>query len=132
MQAFRFALVGCLLLTVAAVGVAKESKEKIDKDKLVGTWTFVKTDSKDAPPPGATMTVEFTKDGKVTVTFTLKEKSSKSSGTYKVEGNQLTTTMKGRGGKDKTDKVTITTLTDKKLVTTETNDGKTETTEFKK
>jgi len=132
----------CILLTGALFALSaglsgaaqgKAEKAKIDKAKLVGTWAFVKTDSKDAPPPGATLTLEFTRDGKYHLTSGFKGKSFKASGTYSVTGDQLTTNLKGPGGKEKTETVTITELTDKKMVTTEkTKDGVVETTEFKR
>jgi uncharacterized protein (TIGR03066 family) len=130
MALLRAALAGCLLLAVGTAGLAQ--KGKVDKAKLVGTWTFVKTTSKDAPPPGAALKVEFTKDGKVNATFTFKGKTNKATGTYTLKGDQLTTVMKGPGGKKKEETVTIKELTDKRLVTAEKEGGKTVTTEFKK
>src|SRR5262249_24999686 len=132
MTALRFAVACCCLaVTVTAVS-AQAEKGKIDKNKLPGTWTFVKTTSKDAPPPGTTMTIEFAKDGKMTIAVGYKGKSQKSSGTYSVKGDQLMTVQKGPDGKEKVDTVTITMLTDKKFVTREKEDGKMITTEFKK
>jgi uncharacterized protein (TIGR03066 family) len=133
MRSLGIALTGLLLLAFASVGQGQGAKAKIDKAKLVGTWTFVKTDSKDAPPPGVTLKIEFTKDGKHYQSSSFKDKSFKASGTYSVEGDQLTTILKGPGGKETKETVTITELTDKKLVTTEkTKDGVVETTEFKR
>jgi uncharacterized protein (TIGR03066 family) len=131
MAVLRVALAGWLLLAVASVGVAQK-ESKIDKAKLVGTWTFVKTDAKDGPPPGSVVKLEFTKDGKVNLSFTLKDKTQKASGTYTVKGDELTTVLKEPGDREKTDKVTIKELTDKKLVTVHKVAGKTETSEFKK
>src|SRR5262245_21656818 len=85
-----------------------KDKGKIDKSKLVGTWKLTKTDSDDPPPKEATITVEFTKDGKVLIVFALQGKELKMSGTYKAEGDKLTTTMKSlKDNKDKTDTMTI-------------------------
>jgi len=111
-----------------------KGKDKIDKSKLVGTWKLTKTDSPKPPPKDATITVEFTKDGKVTVAFSIKDKElGKLTGTYKVEGDKLSTTMKDpQDDKEKTDVVTIKELTDKKFVTTEKKGDKLETTEFEK
>jgi uncharacterized protein (TIGR03066 family) len=132
MAVLRAALVGCLLLAVATAGQAQKDKDKIDKTKLVGTWTFVKTNSKHAPPADAVIKAEFTKDGKVTVTFTVKDKTLKMSGTYTVKGDQLTTVMKGPDGQDKKEIATIKELTDKKFVQVEKEGDKIVTTEFKK
>jgi uncharacterized protein (TIGR03066 family) len=132
MTVLRAALVGCLLLAVASVGLAQKGKSKIDKSKLVGKWTFVKTDSIKPPPKGAEMTVEFTKDGKVTMTFKLEDKTNSAGGTYSVKGDQLTTILKLGGGQERKETVTIKELTDKKFVTTEKEGDKTVTSEFKK
>src|SRR5436190_23108614 len=116
MALLRAALAGCLLLAVGSAGLAQ--KGKIDKAKLVGTWAFVKTTAKRAPPPGATLQLEFTKDGKVNVTYTVKGKTSKGTGTYTLKGDQLTTAMvvpeKEDGktvSKERKETVTITELT---------------------
>jgi len=131
MTAVRIALLGSLVMVIG-VASAREEKARIDKAKLIGTWTYVKTSSKKAPPEGIDMKVEFTKDGKLNLSMKLDDKSRKMSGTYKVEGDQLTSVLKGPGGKEKTETVTISELTAKKLVTTEDEDGKKVTTEFKK
>jgi uncharacterized protein (TIGR03066 family) len=132
MAMLRVALAGMVLLAAVSVGLAQKEKSKIDKAKLVGTWTFVKTTSKQAPPAEAVIKVEFTTDGKFNMSFTVGDKSHKGTGTYKVEGNQLTTVMKGPDNKEKKDTVTIKELTDKKFVTEEKEGGKTVTSEFKK
>jgi uncharacterized protein (TIGR03066 family) len=131
MAVLRVALVGCLLLAVASVALA--GKGKIDKDKLVGTWTFAKaTPKEEAPPEGAEVKVTFTKDGKMTMTMTHEGKTRKQEGSYTVKGDQLATVLKGPGGKDRKETLTIKELTDKKLVIDATRGGKTATTEWKK
>jgi uncharacterized protein (TIGR03066 family) len=132
MIVLRGVLVGCLLLAVAQAGLAGEGKAKIDKNKLVGTWTFVKTDDPKPPPSDAVIKVTFTKDGKISILFKVKDMEHKQSGTWSVKGDQLTTVLKGPGDKEEKDTVTIAELTDKKLVTKEKKKGKTITTEFKK
>ena len=52
-------------------------------------------------------------------------------GTYTVQGDQMTTILKSSDGKEKKETVTISELTAKKFVTTEDEDGKKVTTEFK-
>jgi uncharacterized protein (TIGR03066 family) len=130
MAVLRVALVGCLLLAASSVALA--GKDKIDKDKLVGTWTFVKTTSKDVPPEGAVIKVTFTKDGKMTLTATFMGKTNKQEGTWTIKGDQLTTVQKGPGGKEKKETMTVKELTDKKFVTAEKEGDKTVSTEFKK
>jgi uncharacterized protein (TIGR03066 family) len=129
MAVLRAVLVGCLLLAVASVGLAQKDKAKIDKSKLVGKWTFVKTTAEKGPPPGAKITVEFTKDGKFTINIQINDKSQKMTGTYSVSGDELTVTTK-MGDKERKETNQIKELTDKKLVVIEEN--KKDTTEFKK
>jgi len=137
MRLFTTAVVVLLALAInvrAEDDKKDKDKGKIDKSKLVGTWKMTKTDSDDPPPREASITVEFTKDGKVVVVFGLMCKELKMNGTYKIEGDKLSTTMKSlKDNKDKTDTMTIKELTAKKLVTVEKKKGdKTETTEFEK
>jgi uncharacterized protein (TIGR03066 family) len=127
-----FAVLLALAFAAQAEDKKEEKKGKIDKAKLVGTWTFVKTDALDAPPKGSTLKVEFTKDGKMNVTLTFNDRDHKMSGTYKVDGDKLTTTLKGPKTKEKTETSTIKELTDKKLVLLDKKGDKTETTEFEK
>jgi uncharacterized protein (TIGR03066 family) len=101
-------------------------KKRLSKaEKIIGKWEPAKADPK---APG--FTLEFTKDGKLKVSIALPgaDKPLMIEGTYKVEGDKLTTTGKGPDGKEKTDTGTIKELTDSKLVIDK--DGKTD--EFKR
>lgn len=131
MRLFTTAVV--VLLALAINVRAEDKKDKIDKSKLIGTWKLVKTDSPTPPPKGASLTVEFTKDGKVTFVATLGDKKRTGTASYKVDGDKLTTTRKiPNSDKEETETVTIKELTDKKFVTIEKKGDKTETTEFEK
>jgi uncharacterized protein (TIGR03066 family) len=93
-------------------GVSGEpKKEGVNKEKLVGTWEVTK--SKGAPP-GAT--VEFTKDGKMKMTFKEKGKEQSMEAMYSVDGNKITSTIKRPDGKEEKDTATIEKLTDTELV----------------
>src|SRR5262245_39705225 len=127
MAAFRLALVVCFVLATATVGLGEDAKKdakkddkdkgsKIDKDKLIGTWTFVKTTSRDGPPPEVTMKVEFSKDGKMTVHMTHGEKKAKMDGTWSLKGDRLTTVQNSPKGEKKKETVTVKELTGKKFV----------------
>ena len=120
-----------LLLACCAAGLvgsaAYAADDKDNKAKIVGTWSLVKTDAKDAPPPGTL--VEFTKDGKLKITVEVGEKKLTLEGTYSVEGDTLKTTIKTPDGKESSDTDTITKLTDKEL---SLKDKKGEKSEFKK
>jgi uncharacterized protein (TIGR03066 family) len=132
----------CVLLTVIMIACSSittnsptSSPTLSNKEKIIGTWEFVKStggDPKDpAPPPGST--VEFTKDGKAKMTVKAGGQPVTVDATYTVDGDTLKLVMKGPpGGKDITDTMTITKLTDKELITEEKKGGKTETTELKK
>jgi uncharacterized protein (TIGR03066 family) len=132
MAALRVALVGCLLLAASSVALAGKEKGKIDKAKLVGTWTLVKTTSKFAPPEGAVVKVTFTKDGKITMSMKAGDKAEKREGTYTVKGDQLLAAWKGPGDKETKETMTIKELTARKFVTDEKEGDRTVTTEFKK
>ena len=97
--------------------------KKTNAEKIVGTWEVAKGAEL---PPGATF--EFTKDGKMKMTAKVDGKDFTSEGTYKVDGDTLTTTQK-QGPKEVTEKSKIKTLTDTTLVT---EDEKGQAVEFKR
>jgi uncharacterized protein (TIGR03066 family) len=100
-------VLGCALVVLMACG-ATAADEKIDAKKLVGKWE----------PKGqkeGDFTIEFTKDGKVHIAVSQNGKEFKADGTYKVDGNKVTTTM-NLGGKERSETHTITKLTDTELV----------------
>jgi uncharacterized protein (TIGR03066 family) len=101
------------LIGYAASAADDAGKDKANKAKVVGTWELVKTDAKDAPPPGTV--VEFLKDGKLKITVTVGEKKITLEGTYSVEGDTLKTKMTGPDGKEISDTDTILKLTDKEM-----------------
>jgi uncharacterized protein (TIGR03066 family) len=117
MKTLGFALVACVLLFLPACSGGKNA------DKIVGTWEATKGEM----PAGST--VEFTKDGKMKINIKAGGQTVSVEGTYKVDGDKLTTTGKGPDGKEKTETVKIKKLTDKELAL-EDDKGKTE--EFKK
>jgi uncharacterized protein (TIGR03066 family) len=129
MKRLQSVLAGCLVLGLLGCGGSTTKKAELtNKEKIVGTWEFVKTaEEKGAPPPGTTF--EFTKDGKLIMTMKLGEKEVKMDATYTADGDKLTITGKGPKGNEKTDTDTITKLTDKEL---HTKNAKGQTTEFKK
>jgi uncharacterized protein (TIGR03066 family) len=100
---------GLAVLLVISAGVTAQDtkgtkKDTIDTKKLIGTW-----EPKELPA-GATATVEFTKDGKLIVSFTFGGKSDKVEGTYKLDGVKLSVDLK-----EKKETSTITKLTDEEL-----------------
>jgi len=120
-------LVCGLSLGIVGIGGAsladdKDKKEVPNKDKVIGIWEVTKSGS--GIPPGATF--EFTKDGKLKVTIKADGKEVTVEGTYKVEGDTITSA--GPKG-EKPDKNKIKKLTDTELVT-EDEKGKVD--EFKK
>ena len=84
---FAAGLVG---YAASAAGAADKDKAS-NKEKIVGTWSLVKADSPNTPPPGTL--VEFLKDGKLKITVTVGEKKLTLDGKYSVEGDTLKTTV---------------------------------------
>ena len=113
-------IVCCLTLVVSASAEEKST----NKEKIVGTWEIVKSEG--GVPPGTTL--EFTKDGKITIKVKIDDKIITVSGTYAIDEDKLKTVVK-IDDKEMKETMTIKTLTDKSLVTV---NEKKETDEFKK
>jgi len=129
MRVARFVGAAVLILSLTACSSKKDDKGGTTEgaksstpssggsnaDKIVGKWEISKP-GKEGPPPGTT--VEFTKDGKYTMSMKVGDKMESMSGTYKVEGDSIKTAMKPPGGKDEVkETIKIKSLTDTKLVT---------------
>jgi uncharacterized protein (TIGR03066 family) len=98
------------LLLCCGLSAEEKKDELIDAKKLLGKW---------CPKEAALFTIEFTKDGKaMLVTTTADGKELKGEGTYKVDGNKLTATVKV-SDKDRTITRTISKLTDTEMVCTD-------------
>lgn len=109
-------LLGVAVLVVLTGGVSVAEDKKIDAKKLVGKWES-KPDVKEK------FQIEFTKDGKFTVSG---EKDKSIEGTYKVDGNKVTVTIKAEG-KEVTMKRTISKLTDTEVTSKDDDTGKEDT-----
>jgi uncharacterized protein (TIGR03066 family) len=110
MAAIRVMAAGLLMLGLLAGVRAEEKKAEGNKEKLIGTWEVVKSDE-GAPPAGTV--VMFAKDGKMKITHKKDDKEMTGEGTYTVEGDKISVTLKHG---DKEDKHTVTI---KKLTATE-------------
>jgi uncharacterized protein (TIGR03066 family) len=122
MKLLRLTFVACVAALLAA-GASADDKDAKDKDKItdakekiVGIWE-VRTKG---APPGATM--EFTKDGKLTIHVKAGERELNIEGTYKVDGDKLIATLKPPpmappGTPESKQTMTITKLTDTELET---------------
>jgi uncharacterized protein (TIGR03066 family) len=98
---------------------------KTNADKIIGTWEVTKDEEKgEDVPPGNT--IEFIKDGNLKIVMKLGEKEMKMDGTYKVEDDKLSVTLKGPDKKARTETATIDQLTDTVMVTKDKNGKKTE------
>ena len=111
------------VLSVGAVGAQdkkdpKKDDKKVDPTKLVGKWELTRSTDPQAPK-GAL--VEFTKDNKVLISFSVGGKEEKSDGTYRVNGDKLSVKLNDPEAKDKEDTDTIQTLTDEKFVLVDKN-----------
>ena len=105
-----------LALGLACGATAEEKKgEKIDAKLLVGKWTQV------APKGGPQVKMEFSADGTASGIVEATGATYKITGTYKLDGDKLTTVTRLDEMKQETKGGgTITTLTDKALELTDT------------
>lgn len=101
-------VLGIGMVLALAVGAAGAADDKFDATKLVGKWEPVK------PEKGEGMKLEFTKDGKLTVTGDANGKEVKLEGTYKLAGDKLTFSLKFMDVAID-DTVTLTKLTDDEM-----------------
>jgi uncharacterized protein (TIGR03066 family) len=92
----RTLLGGLLAALTVGVSVSAEDKkdEKIDAKKLVGKWV-----PKDKKKSRGVVSLEFTKDGKMTATLVVGGIETEHVGTYKVEGDKLNTVLRSGGTK---------------------------------
>lgn len=121
---FGFGVVLALAFGATADDKKDEKKDggKLDAAKLVGLWEPVN------PKKGEGMKMEFTKDGKLTVTGDMGGKEVKIEGTYKLDGDKLSFKLKFMDV-DIAETVTLTKLTDEEM-SGKDKDGKEES--FKK
>lgn len=117
MPTLRF--VALWLLAVAPAAAAPVPKPTT-ADKLVGKWRLVKSSN---PPAGKVeLTVEFAADG----TMTIRQTDGDADpvvypGKYKVDGETIKYTVKVPGG-EKSEPLTVKTLTDDELVVVDPDD----------
>ena len=117
MNALRLLAVGAVACLLSA---GARAEDKIDYAKmLVGKWEVTKADEGRAPKGS---TIEFTKDGKVKAIVKIEDKEETISGTYKVDGDTLTLTVK-MGDEEQSQTITITKIS-KTEMTTKNKDGK--------
>lgn len=115
------AAVLAVLVAVAAAG----ADDKVDGTKLIGKW---QASGGKAVEQGIGGTLEFFKDGKLTLQMRKGELKKEATGTYKLDGKKLTLTLES-GGKQKTEDVTVAELTD---TTLKLKDGRDLIDEFKR
>jgi len=111
------------LTAAVAIGLLSSlsrADDKVDYAKLiVGKWEVSKSDPGTVPTGSR---VEFTKDGKMTVSAKMEDKDLKIEGTYKVEKNTFTMSLK-IGEEEKMQTITIVKITEKEM-STKDKDGK--------
>lgn len=110
-------MVASVMVFALSAGARAEEKKADNAKLLIGKWEAVKADPKTLPV-GAT--VEFAKDGKVKVTVKIDGKEMSHEGTYKVDGDKFTLTMKMGDAENKLT-ITIKKISDKELVTNSDN-----------
>jgi uncharacterized protein (TIGR03066 family) len=102
---------------VTAAPVPKD-KQKTTTEKLVGTWELVKNSKGNVE--GVTVSVEFTKDGKMAVKYVPKEKDAAATtlnGKFKAEGEKIDYTIDDGMGGTRGEILTIKKLTEDELIT---------------
>ena len=115
------ALVFSFATIVSAAGQGKDKdKDKVDLKKLMGKWE----------PKDGKIVIEFADKGKLVMTVDFGGKSEKIDGTYKLDGNKLDVIINFMG-KEQKETLTVKSLTDAELVTTDSK-GKDETLKRKK
>ena len=112
MNVLRLLVAGVTVCALTANVRAEE--KKVDNAKLlVGSWEVTKADPETLPPHTV---VEFGKEGKMKVTTKKEGKDESHDGTYKVDGDKFTITMK-HGDKEMVMVITIKKISDTELVT---------------
>ena len=117
MNTLRLLVAG--VMVVALTAGARAEKKPDNAKLLVGSWEAVKAD-KGTLPVGSVVT--FGKDGKMKVAMKVEDKEMSHEGTYKVDGDKFTITMKHD---DKEEKMTITIkkISETELVSTNDKGG---------
>jgi uncharacterized protein (TIGR03066 family) len=116
MNVARLLVLGVAVCLLAGAG---RGQDKTDYAKmLVGKWEVTKADP--GTVPVGTL-IEFTKDGKMKVTGKKDDTDLSLEGTYKVEKNTFTMTMK-INDMERTQTITITKISDKEMSTKDKDD----------
>jgi uncharacterized protein (TIGR03066 family) len=88
-----------ILNTIVVIFALSIASTALAKPNLVGKWTAVAREMKgkrEPRPADLQMLVEFVKGGKFISTAARGKESKSREGTWKVEGNKLTTVLKGK------------------------------------
>lgn len=106
-----------LICIASAIHAQDDPKDKLNADKLVGTWQLVKSDEQ--LPDDVVFFVDLAADGKMSVRMEMKgtKESITMKGKYKVDGNKIDYTLMLPGGEKKQEILTIKKLTDNELIT---------------
>ena len=115
-------ILGCAAILALACGATAAGQAKVDAKKLVGKWEPAPEKDKKEKPPA--MVIEFTADGKVSMTVGAAGAEYKAEGSYKLDADKLSVTLKV-GNQEAKDTLTVKKLTDEEL-TTEDSKGKVE------
>lgn len=120
MNAVKLLGLGAALVALGA-GAGAGAQEKADYAKqIVGKWTVTKADVGTVPEGTV---IEFTKDGKLKITHQKAGADVALQGTYKVEKDAFTFTIKVEDGVERKQTITITKMTDAAM-STKDPDGK--------
>jgi len=110
---------GVAAMVVVLNGSARAADEADVAKFLIGKWEVTKADEGTVPEGSI---IEFTRDGKVKASIKKGESLEVTEGTYKVEKDTVTVTMK-KDGEEQSKKVTISKINEKEM-TCKHDDGK--------
>jgi len=110
---------GVAAMVVVLNGCARAADEADVAKFLIGKWEVTKADEGTVPEGSI---IEFTRDGKVKASIKKGESLEVTEGTYKVEKDTVTVTMK-KDGEEQSKKVTISKINEKEM-TCKHDDGK--------
>src|SRR5688572_22300357 len=101
-----------LLVSAGVLHADDKKADPIDAKKLIGKWEVKEQE-------GGRLVIEFTKDGKTTVTITNDQgKETRREGTYKVEGDKVLMTAKD-GDMERTKTLVVSKLTETEMIATD-------------
>jgi uncharacterized protein (TIGR03066 family) len=115
-------IAAAVVFASATIAVAADAKPTAEK--LVGTWSLVKSENE--LPPGAKASLTVNKDGTFVMKLDIGGQKLDLPGTWKLDGNKLNVVQKAPDGSEMKESMEIKSLTDDELVTVDAKGKKDE------